>query len=402
LEENTLRRLFSMTSQIQNKAVSQKIYRTCFPKLNMKYTTLILPVITVFLLQNCGDKDNSDAELFTNTIEIQKDFLLGDSPELQFEMLDIINLEAEGNPPLSTVQDIAFSKHFFFLLDNKLGLLKFDYSGNLLGTIGEMGEGPEEYIMPYAIYLEEKENIVLVADWVKMVLISYDLEGNFIGSSRLPGRPISLYHENDTLLVIQEGLFGSNEATRNVLLSSFEPKTLEVIKHQKSPLYSYTSKFTIIHRFPRILGRIKESTLFYLPQTRVRGLVEHKDTIYRKVKDHLVPEYLLHFKGFEKEDLPVIEYVEMFEGYATLLFKFNKQSFLVLLDLVNNVPLSFLKQPEDTNLTGIKIQRLPKHLSEDLFYSILRNEGGMQEKNPLIVLYRLVSPSLNGNRDSER
>jgi hypothetical protein len=392
LEENILQRLFTMTPRIQNKAVSQNIYRTCFPKLNMKYTTLILPVFTVFLLQNCGDKDNSDTLLFTNTIEIQKDFFLDDSPELQFEMLDTINLGAEGNPPLSTVQDIYFSKHFFFLLDNKLGLLKFDNSGNLLRMIGEMGNGPNEYIMPYAIYL--RENKVFVADWVKMVLISYDLDGNFISSSRLPGRPISIYHENNTLLVIQEGLFGSNEETRNILLSSFDPKTLEVIKHQKSPLYSYISKFTIIHRFPRILGRIKESTLFYLPQSRVRGLVEHKDTIYRKVENHLVPEYLLHFTGFEKEDLPVTEYVEMFEGYATLLFKFDKQSYLVLLDLVNNVPLSLLKQPNDTNLTAIKIQRVPKHLSEDVFYSILRNEEGMEEKNPLILLYRLVSPKV--------
>jgi hypothetical protein len=366
----------------------------------MKYTTLILPVITVFLLQNCGDKDNSDAVLFTNTIEIQKDFLLAVSSELQFEMLDTINLGAEGNPPLSSVQDIVFSKHFFFLLDNKLGLLKFDNSGKLLRMIGKMGNGPNEYIMPYAIYL--RENKVFVADWVKMVLISYDFDGNFISSIRLPGRPISLYHENNTLLVIQEGLFGSNEETRNILLSSFDPKTLEVIKHQKSPLYSYISKFIIIHRFPRILGRLKESTLFYLPQTRVRGLVEHKDTIYRKVEDRLIPEYLLRFTGFEKEDLPVIEYVEMFEGYATLLFKFDKQSFLVLLDLVNNVPLAFLKQPNDTNLTAIKIQRLPKHMSEDLFYSIIRNEGGMEEKNPLIVLYRLVSPSLKGDRDSEK
>ncbi len=368
----------------------------------MKYTKLILIVLSISLLQNCGKKNNVNIPKLANTIEIHKEFLLGGVPELQFETLDTINLEAEGNPPLTSTMDIAFSENFILLLDNRKGLLKFDYRGKFLRTIGAFGEGPEEYLQPRTIYLDEKENIVIVADWVKMVLISYDLDGNFINSSRLPGRPISLYHENDTLLVIQESDFGSNEETRNVLLSSFKPKTLEIIKHQKSPLYSYISKFTIIYSFPRILGRLNEASLFYLPQTRVGGLVEHKDTIYRKVEDHLVPEYLLHFAGFEKEDLPVIEYVEMFERYASLLFIFDKQSYLVMLDLVNMVPLPFLKQPDDTNLTGIRVERLPKHLNEDVFYSIIRNEDGMEEKNPLIVLYRLVSPSLKGDRDSEK
>ncbi len=98
----------------------------------MRYTKLILLVFPVFLLQNCSDKDNSDALVSVKTIEIQKDFLVGNSPELQIEILDTINLEAPGNPPLTSIQDIAFSEHFFLLLDRKHGLLKFDYSGNLL------------------------------------------------------------------------------------------------------------------------------------------------------------------------------------------------------------------------------------------------------------------------------
>ncbi|WP_232835112.1 hypothetical protein [Pleomorphovibrio marinus] len=39
--------------------------------------------------------------------------------------------------------------------------------------MGEKGEGPEEYIMPYAIHLDEKENIAFVADWQKRIVISF-------------------------------------------------------------------------------------------------------------------------------------------------------------------------------------------------------------------------------------
>jgi len=112
-------------------------------------------------------------------------------------------------------------------LDRKQGLLKYDNSSNFLQKIGKNGEGPEEYIMPYAIHLDDKENIILVAEWEKRIVISYDFEGNFISSSqRLPGHPISFYKENDTVLVVQETLNGTKEKSRQVLISSIEPKTL--------------------------------------------------------------------------------------------------------------------------------------------------------------------------------
>lgn len=85
----------------------------CAFKKEMKYTTLTLLVFSVFLLQNCGGKDISDALVPTTSIQIQKEFLLGGLPELQFETLDTINLEAKGIPPISSVQDIAFSQNIF-------------------------------------------------------------------------------------------------------------------------------------------------------------------------------------------------------------------------------------------------------------------------------------------------
>jgi hypothetical protein len=197
----------------------------------------ILTCLGLFILfmQSCGNKDSSEALSTIKTIEIRKDFLLGDSPELQIEILDTINLEAAENPAITTVQDIAFSHHFFLLLDRVQGLLKFDNNGSFLQKIEKKGEGPEEYFMPYSIHLDEKENVVLVADWEKRTVISYDFEGNFISSSqRLSGHPISFYKENDTVLVVQETFNGTKE--KQVLISSIDPKTLEV-KHQEKPLY---------------------------------------------------------------------------------------------------------------------------------------------------------------------
>ena len=353
----------------------------------MKYTTLTLLIIPVSLLQNCGDKDYSDTLASTHTIEIHKDFLFGDSQGLQIEILDTINLEVPGNPPITSVQDLAFSQDFFVLLDRKQGLLKFDNNGSFLGKIGEQGEGPDEYSAPYAIHLDEKENMVLVADWMKMMVISYDLEGNFNSSSqRMPGHPISFYKENDTILVVQETLNGTKEKPRQVLVSSIEPKTLEV-KHWERPLYGYHSNYTNIHSIPRILSRVNNAILFYMPI--IRGEISShrdRDTIFRKQEGRLTPEYLLHFTGFDNTLQLGISEVVMSDKYAFLRVVYDNRSYFIVIDLENNRPLIHLRKLFDRELTP---EMIPKPLNRDIFYSILRDEESTEEKNPLIVFYRL-------------
>lgn len=355
----------------------------------MKYFKFVLIALSVFHLQNCGNKDNVDTQLSINTIEIRKDFLLGESPKFQVEILDTINLEVPGNPPLIVVQDIVFSENFLLILDRIHGLLKFDKNGSFIRTIGKKGEGPEEYIIPYAIHLNEKENSVLVADWEKRIVISYDLDGNFDSSSqRLPGHPISFYKENDTILVVQETLNGTKEEPRQVLVSSIEPKTFEVKNLEKS-LFGYHSNFSIIHAFPRILSRVNNETLFYLPI--IKGEMSshsNRDTIFRKVDDHLFSEYLLNLTGFDNTLQLGISQVVMSDSYAFLHVVYDYRSYFILIDLENNRPQIHLRQLFDKEIT---LESMPRQLEGDVFYSILRNEDDIEEKNPMIVLFRLIS-----------
>lgn len=355
----------------------------------MKYITKIFFFVLIFLLQNCGYKDYADSHISTKIIEIKKGFLFEDSPEFQIEILDTINLEVPGNPPLTAIQDIAFSENFFFLLDRIHGLLKFDKYGSFLAKVGERGEGPEEYSIPYAIYLDEKENVVLVADWQKRTVISYDLEGIFVSSSnRLPGYPISFFKENDTLLVVQETINGAKEKPRQVLISSFDSKTLE-IKNWGSPLYGYHSNFTNIHPIPRILSRVNDQTLFYMPI--IRGdIASHsdRDTIFIKQEGRLTPEYLLHLTGFDNTLQLGIYQVVMSEKNAFLRVVYDNRSYFMVIDLENNRPLAHLSQLFDQEMTD---EMIPKPFKGNVFYSLLRDKESVIEKNPQLVFYRLPS-----------
>lgn len=354
----------------------------------MKNINPVLLIFYLVLLQSCSKKVEVEALGIPNTIEISKQFLTSELPELQFVALDTVDLDSPGNPALTGFQDMAFAKDFFLILDVRQGLLKFDYEGNYLKTIGAKGQGPDEYNVATSIYLDEKNDIILMTDWGKRSVVSYDLEGNFIASEKSPGQPIFLFQENDSLLVIQEDAYGSQQKNRmNLIVSSIYPKNLAPMQ-QKGVLYSYVSNLNTFYSFPGILGRLNETRLFYLPRPRFEGLIEHKDTIYRKVENHLVPEYLLHFTEFDKTDTLSISHLEMFDGYASLLLAYKKKGYMVMLDLVNNLPLYYLGHPVHDNLSALDIENFPKHLNENVFYVILRDNESEEERNPIIVFYR--------------
>ncbi|RZS95827.1 6-bladed beta-propeller [Cecembia calidifontis] len=354
----------------------------------MKHITRVLFFIFIFQFQNCGIKEFPDSLQSTKTIEIKRDFLKGDSPEFIIEIIDTINLEVPGNPPLTSIQDLAFSQDFFVLLDRRQGLLKFENNGNFLGKIGGNGEGPDEYTMPYAIHLNEKENVVFVADWQKMTVISYNLEGEFnSASNKLPGHPISFYKDNDTLLVVQETLNGTKEKPRQVLISSIEPKTLEV-ENWERPLYGFHSDYTNIHPIPRIISRVGNVPLFYMPI--IRGdISSHSDTdtIFRKQEGRLTPEYLLNFIGFDNTLQLGMRQVVMSNSHAFLRIVYDNTSYFIVIDLESNRPLIHLRKLFDQAMTD---EMIPKPFKGNVYYSILRDKQNALEKNPLIVMYRLT------------
>lgn len=352
----------------------------------MKYSKVIFYFLCTSLFQHCNQKNEIEKTNALHTIEINKEFLLNEVNEFQFKAIDTIDLEMPGNPSLTSIQDIVFAEDYIFLLDIKQGFLKFEYKGNFVQILGNKGEGPDEYLVPTAIYLGENENVTLVADWDKMVVHSYDLEGNFIASSKkLPGRPIAFYKVNDKVLVIQEGIESYGEGAQTVLVSSINPTTLD-FKSQVNTLYSFTSKFYRIHSFLNVFGRLNESRLFYIPRVRFEGLTEQKDTIYRVEGDHLVPEYQLDFTDFGKSDTLRIESVEINDGYASILLTYKKDSYHLMLDLPGRTPKYSMKLPSES----YSYEVFPKHLKTHIYYAIIRDMDGYEEKNPKIVVYALT------------
>ncbi|MHA7131791.1 6-bladed beta-propeller [Algoriphagus namhaensis] len=353
----------------------------------MKHIKRMLFFVLIFQFQNCGQKDHINYSGSTKHINIKIDFLKESLSEFDFELLDSINLEALGNPPLTSIQDLVFSQNFFLLLDRKQGLLKFDNNGMFLFKIGEFGEGPDEYAMPYALHLDEKKNMVYVADWQKMVILTYNLEGKFEStSSKLTGHPISFYNENDTLLIVQEKINGTKEQSREVMISSVKPNSLEIV-NKESLAYSFYSNFTIIHPIPSILSRVGNSSLFYMPI--IRGEISShtdKDTIFRLQDGKLTNEYLLDFIGFDSTLQLSINQIVMTDKYAFVRVIYDKNPYFLVIDIKSNSPLGHLRKLFNREMTD---EMIPRPIKGNRYFSILRNMENGLEKNPQIVFYRV-------------
>lgn len=102
----------------------------------------------------------------------------------------------------------------------------------------------------------------------------------------------------------------------------------------------------------------------------------------------MVPEYLFHLTGFDKIHQLAINHVVISDSYAFLRVVNENRSYYVVIDLENNRPLIHLRQLFDRELTE---EIIPKPMKGDLYYSILRVHDGEEERNPMILFYRILS-----------
>lgn len=123
------------------------------------------------------------------------------------------------------INDIQIdSKGNFYILDTEK-LIEFDSQGNFLRKIGRKGEGPGEYLNPYKIFIDSKDNIYVCDQGI--LIIKYDSEGNFMDQFRLklmiPFMPLearNFYIDKEENVISFYREFSEKGAERNLIKSS--------------------------------------------------------------------------------------------------------------------------------------------------------------------------------------
>lgn len=133
----------------------------------------ILALSLIILLASCTQQDKQTESLTLEFDISQKSTLSPKDIECKF-----IALETNDKCLLRAIIDIHFYDNKIFIIDglNNSKLFVFDNQGKFIDQIGHIGDGPGEYIQPYRMHIDEKNNRITIADTRFNKLIHYRLD----------------------------------------------------------------------------------------------------------------------------------------------------------------------------------------------------------------------------------
>lgn len=102
------------------------------------------------------------------------------------EDFEIIKLDAKDEA-LAKPGPVCLSDNYMGIHSgSKMPYKLFDRQGNYLCTVGNIGQGPNEYRLLYASQIDEQNNRICLLPWILNKLLVYDLKGNSLPPIPLP------------------------------------------------------------------------------------------------------------------------------------------------------------------------------------------------------------------------
>jgi hypothetical protein len=102
-----------------------------------------------------------------------------------FDNVNIIALETANDNFIGTVKWVEFCDSIIFIGDLNEKIFAFNSSGKFLYRVGNVGNGPEDYIALSTFFVDTYNKQVVVIDQMKKALIKYGLDGTFRSKVKL-------------------------------------------------------------------------------------------------------------------------------------------------------------------------------------------------------------------------
>jgi hypothetical protein len=147
---------------------------------------LFLSVIFFLFLLSCSNTNNkiknlkemeiiqvSGKQTFKDRIELSKI-----SSDIKYIKLETVN----NNSLIGKVDRLLLFKDRIFILDRKItkSIYIFDMNGNLLNIINKIGKGPGEFLKPFDITIDKKNNTLMVYCQDERKINYYNFDGTFL------------------------------------------------------------------------------------------------------------------------------------------------------------------------------------------------------------------------------
>jgi len=174
----------------------------------------LLAIICVFILCSCT-KEVKEQKMEANIIEIEK--LPEFNPFVKDGMLDsckFVRLETNPSCLLAYPKKILITDSLIFIFDENKKLFAFDINGNFKNSIGTIGNGPKEMLLPSGFYINSTQKEVVIFDAGKSKAFIYNYQGKFLKHKNVPNSTVNdftdLAYLNDGNLLLQMSNYESS------------------------------------------------------------------------------------------------------------------------------------------------------------------------------------------------
>lgn len=151
----------------------------------------ILVFLNIFLLISCYSSHNKkDEHVYVVNLNeaVKEDFYS------VFDSITYISLETVEDNEIGEISRILYHNSKYIVVDRVTNIVFiFKDDGEYYSKIEAIGNGPGEYVQITDIAINKFDEIVKILDAMQGKIISYDLNGRFIGETMLPVFPSPLH-----------------------------------------------------------------------------------------------------------------------------------------------------------------------------------------------------------------
>lgn len=133
-----------------------------------------------------------------------------------------VKLETDDECVIGSITQAEEYGGVFYLLDAFITktVYAFDKQGKFIGTVGQVGKGPGEYVIPSSIFIDTKRNVVCVIDVEQQKLIGYSLKDyRLVFEDRLPFSSTAMRFMEDGDVVFYNQEYTPGEPLYNLIVT---------------------------------------------------------------------------------------------------------------------------------------------------------------------------------------
>ena len=174
----------------------------------------------VFLLFFASCSSNrQDREYAKTTIDFGKSKNV--SPSDVFS-ISFVKLETNDKCLIGTISQAEEYEGVFYLLDAFITktIYAFDNQGKFISTVGRVGNGPGEYVIPSSFFVDAKKQNICVIDVEQQKLIGYSLDGyHLVFEKKLPFSSSAIKYLKDGDVICYNQEYQTGEPLYNLIVT---------------------------------------------------------------------------------------------------------------------------------------------------------------------------------------